>query len=284
MGDESHGEGHRTGTFETRDGVTLHEESWELGAAAQAAFVIVHGYGEHCARYAPLAARLNSEGYSVYSYDQRGHGRSPGKRAYIPSFEVLPRDLDDFMAQAGPRMGERPRFMMGHSLGGLVLILYVMGFKPEVNGLVFSSSAFKVGDNVAPLTQRLSGILSVLVPWLPTLQLDAKGLSRDPEAVKRYEEDPLVYHGKIAARTGHEMMAAMKALPGRLGELRDPFIALHGTEDRLAEYEGSVLVHEGAASKDKTLKLYEGAYHEVFNDLDKDRFVQDVVDWINARR
>lgn len=272
-----------TGSFSVSGDIELHERHWELGETAKAHIVIVHGYGEHCARYDHVAAFLNSAGYSVHSYDQRSHGNSPGKKGFIASFESLTADLGVYMNRIAPMADSKPLFIMGHSMGGLVLASYAIRSSPKVKGLVFSSSAVKVPDNVSVLLRKISGILAVLLPNLPVHELDVDGLSHDPEVIKRYTEDPLVYHGKFAARTAHELTSEIAYVESRLDKITLPFIALHGTEDRLAECEASRSLHANAGSADKTLKIYEGAYHEVFNDTLKDQFLSDLVQWLDAR-
>ena len=197
---------HSKGTFATDDGVELFEQSWEI-ESPKAAVVIVHGLGEHSARYTKMAARLNQEGYAVYTYDQRSHGNSPGKQGYVADFKPMPEDLEVFIGRVRSRLDGIPLFLMGHSMGGLVLASHVLRYQPDVKGLVFSSSALKVGDNVKPLLQKVSGLLSAIAPRLPVHQLDPAAISRDPEEVRKYEEDPLVHHGKMLARTGGELMA-----------------------------------------------------------------------------
>ena len=274
---------HTTGKFSVSGEVSLFEQRWEPEGAAKAALIIVHGHGEHSTRYDHIAERLNGEGYSVYTYDQRGHGQSPGKPGYIVAFELLVDDLSLFVDRVREQIGGSPLFLFGHSMGGLVLANYVLKCQPEVAGLVFSSSALKVADNVAPLTQKLSGVLSALTPWLPVLRVDPEAISRDSDEVQKYENDPLVYHGKILARTGAEMMNAMNHAQTHLGELRLPFIALHGTGDTIVDPSGTRVLYEKAGSTDKTLKLYDGGYHEVFHDHDREQFLRDVIDWLNAR-
>ncbi len=269
------------GTFATADGVELFEQSWEI-QSPKAAVVIVHGLGEHSARYAEMAARFNQEGYAVYTYDQRGHGNSPGKQGYVAKFKRMPDDLDVFIGRVRSRLDGIPLFLMGHSMGGLVLASHALKYQPDAKGLVFSSSALKAGDNVKPLLQKVSGLLSVIAPRLPVHQLDPAAISRDQEEVRKYEEDPLVHHGKMLARTGGELMAAMSALQGHFGEIRLPFIALHGTADTLVDCAASRCLFDEAGSEDKTLKIYEGAYHEVFNDHDREKFLTDLIDWLNA--
>jgi len=271
------------GTFTATGGVELFEQRWEVVGKPKAAVVIVHGYGEHSSRYDRLAARLNAECFSVYAYDQIGHGESPGRRAYLTSFARLPQDFGVYLNWLRPMLGGAPLFLIGHSFGALVLLHYILGASPAVNGLVLSSGLFTMNEHTAPLMQKLLRFLSAVLPHLSVHSVDPSAISREPEEVRRYAEDPLNYHGKIEARTAHEMAKAIKTVAARFSDVTLPFIALHGSADRLALCRGTRRLYELAASEDKTLKIYEGAYHEVLNDLDREAFTADVLDWLNAR-
>ncbi len=270
----------RTATFTTRDGTELLERAWTV-ASPKACVVIVHGYGEHCGRYGHVSQRFNEENFSVYSYDQRGHGESPGKMGTVGDFDLLSDDLDDFLKEVRRLVGGVPIFLFGHSMGGLVLALFTIKHSPDVRGLLFSSASVKAA-NVSFLLRIVATILARVAPDQPVRELDVTGLSRVPEVVDRYNADPLVYHGKIGALTGLAMMKAIDFVGLRFGEITLPLIALHGTEDRLVPHAASEALYAQAGSKDKSLKLYEGAYHEVFNDLGSDQFMDDAVDWIKS--
>ncbi len=270
----------RTATFTTRDGTELLERAWTV-ASPKACVIIIHGYGEHCGRYGHVAQRFNEENFSVYSYDQRGHGESPGKRGTVGDFGPLRDDLDDFLKEVRRLVGSVPIFLFGHSMGGLVLALFTIKYSPDVRGLLFSSAGVKAA-NVSFVLRFIATVLARIAPDQPVLELDITGLSRVPEVVDRYNADPLVYHGKIGALTGRALMKAIDFVGLHFEEITLPLIALHGTEDRLVSHSASELLYEKAGSKDKSLKLYEGAYHEVFNDLGSDEFMDDSVDWIKS--
>ena len=271
-----------TDQFSVTTRISLYERHWSVESPV-GNIVIIHGFGEHCTRYDHIASRLNAEGYSVYSYDHRGHGHSPGKMGHVASFNDLIDDLDCYLTHLSTRLGDLPLFLFGHSMGGLVLASYAEQYEPEVNGLIFSSAGIKASDDLAPFMQKVSGILSVLLPWLPALALDPNTISRKPEEVDMYVHDPLVFHGKINARTGHQMLTTMKEAEANLSKITQPFIALHGTDDKLVDCESSQILYDKAGSKDKTLKMFDGGYHEVFNDLQKEEFLSTVIEWIKKR-
>lgn len=271
-----------TGTLALPDGAELFTRSWPI-ENPRASIALSHGYGEHSGRYEHIAERLNAEGFSLYAYDHRSHGHSPGTMGYIASFDQLVEDFGAFTDHLGNQLGQPPEFIFGHSMGALVAVLHAQRRQPRVKGMVLSSGALKVADDVAPLMQKISGVVSVLLPKLPVHRVDPQGLSHDEAVVKAYVSDPLVYHGKMHARTGHGLMTHIKEAVARADRITQPVLILHGTDDPVATCDGSRDLHAAVASTDKTLKLYEGAYHEVFNDDQKDAFMQDVVDWLNAR-
>ena len=268
-----------TGHFPVTNSVSLYERHWPVDNP-KANIVITHGFGEHCARYDHVAARFNQAGFSVYSYDLRGHGNSPGKMGTVNSFVDLAGDLDAYLTHLSPRLEGRPLFLYGHSMGGLVLANYTIHNAPQVAGLIFSAAGVKADESVSPLLQKVSGIMSAVLPGVPVHELDVTGISRVQEEVDKYVNDPLVYHGKINARTGHQMLTTMKYVEANMDKITQPFLAVHGKEDRVVKCDASEMLNEKAASSDKTLKLYDDGYHELHNDLLKDEVLDLYVDWI----
>jgi alpha-beta hydrolase superfamily lysophospholipase len=164
-------------------------------------------------------------------------------------------------------------------MGGAIVTLFAMTRKPDVKGLILSGPALKISDDISPLLVRLSSIIGKVLPKLPTIKLDSSGISRDPEVVKRYDNDPLVYRGGIPARTGAEITGATRKIQAEMETITLPLLILHGTDDRLADPEGSKELYQRVQSKDKTLKLYEGYYHEVMNEPEKELVLADIVEW-----
>jgi alpha-beta hydrolase superfamily lysophospholipase len=265
-------------TFQSFDGGTFYERFWPI-ETPRGHVLLIHGYGEHCARFDHVAAHLNSLGLAVHAYDQRGHGRSPGKRGYIADFNDLLRDLDAFHAHVQPRVADAPLLALGHSMGGLVCVRYLQERAPQWRGAVLSSPLLQL-EEVSPVLLALAGILSRLTPWLPVATLDSSALTRDPAVVQAYNEDPLVYHGRIVARTGQQLNDAVAKARAHACCVRMPLYLFHGTADRLAPCAGSQFFHDKCASPDKTLKCYEGGQHELMNDYDKDAVIAEVGRWL----
>lgn len=269
--------------FKVKDGTELFARRWQPETPPAAHCVLIHGYGEYCGRYDHVAKAFNAAGIDVHSYDQRGFGQSPGKRAYIHDFNTLLDDLDVFLAYVSPRFGGQKPFFMGHSMGGMVLTRYVQTRHPETQGLIFSSPFLGFSDDVPAFLLALADVLGTIAPWLPVGGVDNTGLSRDPAVVAAADADPLAYHGKVRARTGSQFNMAIRAAREAFAEITNPAYIIHGSADRVVPPSGSKALFDGCASADKSLKIYEDGYHELWNDLEKDAVVAGIRDWVLAR-
>jgi alpha-beta hydrolase superfamily lysophospholipase len=274
-------------TVRTRDGVELILHHWPADGDGppRATVALVHGLAEHAGRYAEIARRLNAARIALFAVDLRGHGQSPGARAWVEQFDEYLLDTEALLDVAA--QGGGPLFLMGHSMGGTISALYAverLGDKgPAIAGLILSSAALVPGRDVPRVLIALSRIISRLLPRLPTMKVDATWLSRDPDAVAANRADPLVHHGGIPARTGAGILEAMNRIERRRANLRLPVLVFHGTADKLTEPEGSREFSKHVGSTDRTLVLHEGSYHETMNDLDQMRVIDGLIAWILAR-
>jgi len=271
----------QTSTFESSPGVRLAEYWWPTPNAKAAVFLI-HGYGEHAGRYQHIADDLATHGYSLYAFDLRGHGKSDGDRGFINTFDDFVADTDAALPRFNALRGDLPAFHMGHSMGGLVLTLYVTSRKLETNGLVFSSPFLKMAAEVSPFLQAVSGVIAAVLPKLPMGDVDAEAISRDTNEVRKYEDDPLVFHDKVVARTGARMIRATAYARTVVNQIKDPMLVFHGTDDHLAAFEGGQLMYDNAGAEDKTFHVYRDGYHELFNDLERHRFYNELTAWLDA--
>ncbi|MFM0630945.1 alpha/beta hydrolase [Paraburkholderia xenovorans] len=283
-GNRNAGEPQRS-SVTTSDGVDLPLYRWPAAAPLRAAVALLHGLAEHAGRYAALAARLNAAGIELVAIDLRGHGHAPGKRSYVKRFDDYLLDAQALLDAAAQSCA--PLFLMGHSMGGAVAALYAIerldASGRRLNGLILSSPALAPGRDVPRWMLKLSQVISRLYPSFPAMKIDAALLSRLQPVVNANRNDPLVHHGAIPARTGAELLLAMARIErGRVG-LRVPLLVYHGTADKLTEPEGSREFGEHAGSPDKTLTLHEGSYHETMNDIDRDRVIGALIDWIEKR-
>jgi alpha-beta hydrolase superfamily lysophospholipase len=273
---------HEQGRRTIAAGRSAYWQAWIPGEPVRAVVVVVHGLHEHSARYTDFGTRLAATGIAVYAADHRGHGKSDGQRANIERIALIQADLGSFVHFAAERHPGLAVFMVGHSLGGLIALRYAIDCGADVlAGLVLSGPAVTATAGSA-LTRRLAGVLSALVPNLGVADLRAdQKISRDPEVIRAYREDPLVYRGRIKARSGAEIMAAMQSLPAALPRLSMPLLILHGTEDQISPPAAATMVHEAVSSPDKTLRRYPGLYHEVFNEPEREAILTDLISWLN---
>ena len=244
---------------------------------------LVHGYGEHCSRYGHVAEAMNEAGAVVYAYDQRGYGRSDGSRAYVETFDDYVDDLEHFLGYVDERSPDVPRFLFGHSMGGLVVLRYALTRAAEAAGLLLSAPAIEINPNLAPFLRKLARMIGDTFPRLPTVRSPEGAISRDPDVIEQAENDPLNYHGRVLARTGAEMIRAGEHAQAHLSELTLPFFVFHGTADELTSPSWSRRLHEEAAATDKTLELYDGLYHETFNEPEKQQVLDDIRRWLSTR-
>lgn len=263
------------------DDFSIFEQTW-LCENAKGVVIITHGIAEHSGRYEHVAQSLVEGGYTVVAFDLRGHGKSSGKRNYINSFQDHLNDLATVIIRTKASYSDLPIFLFGHSMGGGIVALFAIERHPDVKGLLLSGPSVKVSDDISPLLQKISGILSILVPKLPAIKLDSSDISKDPEVVKAYDNDPLNYRGGILARTGSEILKSTKTITAQSSNISLPILIMHGTADKLADVSGSKMLYKNISSKDKTLKLYDGLYHEILNEPEQDQVKTDMLEWLDA--
>ena len=171
-------------------------------------------------------------------------------------------------------------FLVGHSLGATIAVAYAVEHQKELARLVVSGSSLVPSSAVPPVLLTLAGIISSIAPKMGVMVLDATAVSKDQAVVDAYVNDPLVYRGKITARMGAELAKMWKTLPEQMPKIKLPVLIMYGSEDRLAEPQGSKLLYERVGSKDKTLKSYNGLYHEIFNEPEHKKVMADVNAWL----
>ncbi len=282
-GDLGLGVRHTEGSFETPDGLLLHEQTWRPDTGFRAAVVIVHGYAEHSGRYAHVAEHLARHGYVVHAFDLRGHGRSEGPISLVMSVDALVEDTERFLERAGERAPGIPVFVLAHSMGGTIAALLAIDGRLAVRGLILSGALIRLANEVPSPLQWAATIIAAVFPRMPTTKLDSGTISRDPAVVAAYDNDPLVYRGRTPARTAAVLMRAARRVRARMEAVSLPILVMHGAADLLVDPEGSSQLYARAGSGDKTLKLYDGAYHEILNEPDRAQVLADIGEWIDAR-
>lgn len=273
---------HQEGTFKGVRDANISYETWLPDKDVKAVLLIVHGLGEYCGRYVNVVNHFVPLGYAVYGLDHLGHGKSDGEREVIERFSDYTDTLKTYFDMVKGWQPGKPIFLLGHSLGGLIASYYLLDHQADFKGAVISAPSVKVPANITQTTVMMAKIFSAIAPKVGLVALDTTGLSRDPAVVEKYVNDPLVFHGKTPARLGAEMLKAMQRVTKEVSSLQLPFLVIQGSADRLVDPAGARMLIKQAGSKDKTLKVYEGFYHEVLNEPDRLQALKDIEAWLRA--
>jgi alpha-beta hydrolase superfamily lysophospholipase len=272
----------------TPDGLALVcEHHLRPDTHARAEIVIVHGYAEHAGRYAELVAALTAAGFACHLIELRGHGRSGGVRGYVRRFDDYLDDLDLFLRQLDeiqpPGSSAVPRILVGHSLGGLISLAYVLR-RPEAFAALAVSSPFLYPAIKAPAFKVwLASLVARLAPTrLMKSEIASRWLSHDPAVVAAYDRDPLVFK-TLSPHWFFEIRQAQEDILARAGEIRLPALFLLGDGDRIADPARSRQVFERLGSAEKQLVVYPGFFHEILNEVERARVVQDLLGWLDQR-
>jgi alpha-beta hydrolase superfamily lysophospholipase len=273
---------HIEGNFRGVQNADIYYQAWLPKGEARAVLLVVHGLGEHCGRYMNVVDHFVPLGYAVYGFDHVGHGRSEGEREVVERFSDYTETLAIYLEMVKAWQPDKPIFLLGHSMGGLIVPYYLLDHQDGLRGAVISAPFVKIGDNISQATILMARVLSALAPRMGLVPLDASGISSDPQVVQAYVNDPLVFHGKTPARVGAEMLKAMLRVEGEAHGISLPFIVVQGSEDQLVDPGGAQMLLEKAGSADKTIRIYEGLHHEVFNEPERSRVLEDVEAWLAA--
>lgn len=269
--------------WKAKDGTTLFARVWEPNSSAKGVICLVHGLGEHSGRYHYWADKLTSAGFALLTFDLRGHGRSGGKRGDTPSYNHFADDIDILLNQAAKKYPDTPTFLYGHSLGGMLTLYYLIKNKPVINGAVVTSPGLRT-----MLDQQKVKVtaLRILEPILPKLTipngLELEGLSRDESVVKNYIDDPLV-HDHVSLRMGKGMIDTIDFIFANASKVDLPLLLMHGSGDRITYHHGSEEFAEKVNSK-CTLKIWDGLYHELHNEPEKDQVFDYLLDWLHRHQ
>lgn len=262
-------------------GLRLYSQRWlPSHSPVQNALVIAHGFSEHSGRYDLLARDLAASGTSVFSWDHRGHGRSPGQRGHINAMSDYRNDVAAQVARARAECSEVPIFLLGHSMGSLLVLDYALRYPEQLRGVATSGAGLEPAGIAKPLVVATARLFSRVWPRFPLkMQVDAADLSTIPEEIAAYNNDPLV-HKFGSARWGCELLDAIVWIKAHAGELQLPLLMLHGTEDRINLPRGSEEFVAAVARQDATLRLYRGCRHEIHNDVARAVWLGDLQRWL----
>lgn len=268
-------------TLTALNGQPLYGRVWSP-ARPKAVIALIHGLGEHSGRYTHVAAEFNHSGYAVLACDLPGHGKTAGPRGVTPPFDQLSESCAGLLAEAEQRYPGKPRFLYGHSLGGTIVLYYTIRRNPQIAGVVSTSPALRLGGNPQRAKVAFGKLIGRLAPNIVMVNgLERQALSRDPQVVAAYADDPLV-HDRVSARLGIGGIEAGAWLLAHAAEFPQvPLLLVHGTADRITSAAGT----EEFASRlkgDVILKLWPGLYHETHNEPEKTAVLCDNIAWLDA--
>lgn len=267
--------------FTGRGGLRIHFREWLPEGAPRGVIAICHGVNSHGGQHAWTAEQFVANGFAVYAVDLRGRGKSEGERFYVEDIADYVADIGGVIAIAKERHPGLPVYLLGHSAGGVTACSYTLDHQDEIDGLICESFAFQVP---APgfVLAAVKGI-SHVAPKLGVLTLKMKDFTRDPVALAALEADPLVKDESQPAATVAALVRADERLHDSFGQITLPVLILHGTDDHATVCRGSEYFFEHAGATDKTLKLYDGHYHDLLNDIGKEGVFADILAWVEAR-
>jgi alpha-beta hydrolase superfamily lysophospholipase len=274
---------HRDGYFAGVRDSAIYYQCWQPETECKAVLLVVHGLAEHSGRYMNVVNHFVPLGYAVYGLDHIGHGKSEGTRVYVDRFAEYTDTLKLYFDLIRLEHPDKPVFLIGHSMGGLIGALYLLEHQDELAGAVLSGPLIKMAGDISPVVVFMGKLLSTLAPKVGLTALSAEGVSSDPAVVQAYVNDPLVHTGKITARLAGELIAATQRINADAARITLPLLIVQGSEDKLVDPAGAKLLYDAVSSGDKTLNIYEGFYHEVCNEPECHQVLSDIEAWLGQR-
>ena len=268
--------------FAAGRGRSLFRRAW-LPPEPRRLLVLVHGYAEHSGRYEPMAAWLAARGCAVHAYDHQGHGRSDGVRGHVRRFADLLDDLEVFLARVRDEPPGLPAFVIGHSMGGLVVAAFVRERRPELVGAVTSGAALRLAEVPSGALLLALRLLRRVAPrFTMTRPIAPEALSRDPEVGRAYLDDPLVLRRMSVSLAAEIFDAGRRTLRGG-ADVRLPMLVLHGEADPLCPASGSRTFYEQLGTAGSDLRIYPKLRHEIFNEPEQESVFADLLEWLRER-
>ncbi len=272
-------EGHFTGVNKNK----LYYQAWKP-KDPKAIIIVCHGLGEHSGRYTFPAKHFTKKNLAFYAYDHRGHGKSQGKRGHVDSFNDYIKDLHSFIRLVRRKHGDRKIFLLGHSLGALIVLVYLMhGYSSKLSGAILSALPLELVKSIPAYKRAVGNQLSKIFPTLSFFnEIDPTLLSHDLKVVTSYMNDPLVYR-RASIRLLREFLRTMECVKIKPHLIKVPVLIVHGQSDKICHFDGSRKFFEGIGHQDKTFIPYPGFYHEVLNEVKRCQVFKDIDDWLIDR-
>lgn len=269
--------------WKTNDDLEMYSKAWLPAGDARGVVCLVHGVGEHIGRYEPDGAALAEAGYILAGFDQRGFGKSGGKRGLTPGLQAYFDDIDLFLAQATKRYPDQERFLYGHSMGGILVLAYAPIRKPAVTGVIATAPGLKSSIEKQKVKLLMAKVLGQVLPNLAMKSgIDAQMLCRDCLVVEAYTSDPLV-HPIVSTAWGKAMLEAIDIAMENAPDFPVPLLLMHGTNDEIAYPCSSTEYAKLAPQERITLKMWEGFKHELHTDPERAQVFQTMIDWLDKQ-
>lgn len=265
------------------DGLSLYAQSWHPEEKARAVICLVHGLGEHSGRYVDLADRLTKAGYIILSFDLRGHGRSEGQRGHTPGYEALIKDIDSYLNKSKEKYSQLPIFLFGYSLGGNLVLNYALRRNAEIKGVIVVGPWLRLSFKPSVFKIILGKITNKIWPSFSQLTgLENEVICKDPKICKSRENDSLV-HNQISARMFISVNQAGEWAIEHAFEFSLPLLIMQGGDDRLSSVQASREFADKIKT-DCTLKIWDGLYHEIHKEPEKEKIFQFLINWIEKQK
>ncbi|NWF96503.1 MAG: lysophospholipase [Candidatus Thorarchaeota archaeon] len=265
------------------DGHELFYRVWRPQNRPRAALMVSHGYAEHSGRYGNVGTALTAAGYVVYAHDQRGHGKSKGMRAHVESRQHLLDDLVSLLSLVREKEGDNiPVFLLGHSFGSVISVHFAAEYQDELKGLILSGAGIRYGDLSNSQLRQIKVAWRLAPKKVMTSEFDPSRLSHDQDVISAYKSDPLVFAGSASLGLLRAMTGLMESIRKKAATLRIPVLIQKGGGDVVVL--GERELHDSMTStQDKTLKVYEGLFHEIYNETADRRkeVLDDLVAWLD---
>ena len=246
------------------------------------AVLILHGIAEHSGRYLHVMERFAERGFACWAPDHRGHGETGGVMGDLGDRSLVIEDIRILTGRIRDEHPALPRFLLGHSMGGLLAVLSLIEFQEEFRGAILSGAALSLPEGLSPLLIAASGLIARILPLLPVQALPGVAC-RDPEVIARAEADPLVYHGKIRARTGYQLLCGLREAREGLPRISLPILILQGGDDSIVPPGAAELIAREVSSEDRTARILPGLYHEIMNEPEREEVIAMIGEWMEAR-
>jgi alpha-beta hydrolase superfamily lysophospholipase len=256
------------GTFRSASGKNIFYRCWEP-PAPRAVILLAHGLAEHSGRYREFAEFFADGGFATWALDHPGHGRSEGKRGHVDRFEEYTEALGQLLSVARQAHPNVPCVLLGHSMGGLIAADFLLLHQDAFVAAVLSGAAIQSPQQPSRIALFLNKLIAMVLPRFGVMRMDASGISKDPQVVSNYENDPLVYRGKVTAGLANAIFSAMNRVVADAASIRLPLLIMHGSIDNLTAVDGSKLLHGLVSSEDKKIVIYDGLYHEILNEPER---------------